>query len=272
MSSPEPDKKPTVPRWATEDFHQFLDHQEDLATILHLSMNGISMLRGRPHAIKVLAEVDGRVQEEEENLKRASKERDLAQREVDSDFPVLHEQAIVALWSALEALVRSFAAAWLANWPGAWQKDAVKKLRVRLGEYEALDPPDRCLWAVDLLDQETSGPLKAGLGRFEGLLETFQLNGPVAEECRKRLFELSQVRHVVVHRRGKADRKLVNACPWLQLKPGDQIKISHEMWRQYNGAVGEYVLELIQRVRVAFGLTRYEPEETDSAADPTGKV
>ncbi len=272
MSNTESDKKPTIPQWATEHFHQFLDHQKDLATVLHLSMSGISMLRGRHHAIKVLAEVDGRLQDEEENLKRASRERDLAQREIDNDFPLLHEQATVALWSALEALVRSFAATWLANSPGAWQKDAVRKLRVRLGEYEALDPADRCLWAIDLLDQETSGPLKHGLGRFEGLLETFQLHGPVREECRKKLFELSQVRHVVVHRRGKADRRLVNACPWLQVKPGDQIRISHVTWREYNDAVSDYVLELIQRVRVAFGLARYEPEKPDGAADAARKV
>jgi hypothetical protein len=106
------------------------------------------------------------------------------------------------------------------------------------------------------------------VNRFESLLETFELHGQVPEQCKKKLFELSQVRHVVIHRRGKVDRKLADACPWLQLKRGDQIKISPKMWTEYNVAVADYVLELIQRVRVSFGFPRYEHGKAGNAGDP----
>jgi len=155
--------------------------------------------------------------------------------------------------------VRSFAASWLQNRPAAWQSEPIKRLRVRLGEYEALDHVDRCLWVADLLDQEAGGPLRAGANRFETLLQPFGLDGQIADDCRKTLFELSQVRNTIVHRRCRADRKLVDGCPWLDLVVGDRVKISHDMWERYGGAVGEYVLELIHRVRATFGLKRYEP-------------
>jgi hypothetical protein len=242
-------------------------------------MSGIAMLRGRQKAIEALGKVDGPDENYEKNLARAVRERELAQTEIDNDFPLLHEQATVALWASLEALIRSFAARWLMNKPGALQCDAVKKLKVRLGDYEALDASERCLWIVDLLDQDAGGALRVGVSRFESLLHPLELHGPVEEDCRKTLFELSQVRNVIVHRRALADKRLIDSCAWLSLKVGDRIRIKHAMWRHYNSAVAEYVLELIQRVRVSFGLPRYEEDkkqptepgkkEANKAPEPT---
>ncbi len=228
-----------------------------------MSIDGIAMLRGRYQAIKVLKEIDGEA-EETDDLKRAAREKELAQQEVDNDFPLLHEQATVFLWGSLEALVRSFAASWLANNPETWRNEGIRRLRVRLGDYEALDPADRCLWVVDLLDQEGAGPLHAGVARFETLLQPLGLTGAFPEEGRKALFDLSQVLHVIVHRRGQDDRRLIDACPWLGLSSGDRIKISHAMWKRYDRVVGEYVLELIQRIRTSFGLKRYEAKSVDA--------
>ncbi|WP_206597354.1 hypothetical protein [Pseudacidovorax intermedius] len=235
-----------------------MDKNERLVHVLRLSIGGISMVRGRHNALKVLAEVDGKLDDAALELKRAEEDKELAQREVDNDFPLLHEQATIALWSSLEALVRSFAAKWLENTPQAWTSEAIKKLRVRVGEYESLEPTDRCLWIVDLLDQEVGGPLRNGVTRFESLLEPFGLSGALEQDHQRTLFELSQVRHALVHRSGIADRRLVDACPWLGLKPGDNLNVSHAMWRKYQDAVSHYVLEIIQRVRVHYGLGRYE--------------
>ena len=55
-----------------------------------MSVAGISMLRGRYQAIKVLKEIDGEA-EETDDLKWAAREKELAQQEVDNDFPLLHE-------------------------------------------------------------------------------------------------------------------------------------------------------------------------------------
>ena len=258
-----------MPDWAAGPFYEFLEHQKDLGSVLQLSKNGIAMLRGRHNMLVALKGVEHILSTDAadaadakkidpKDLEHAAREKVLAQSEVDNDFPILHEQATVALWGSLEALVRTFSAGWLANQPGAWQVEAVKKLRIRLGDYEALEPFDRCLWVIDLVDQEASGPLKAGVGRFESLLMPFKLDGTVDDKCRKTLFEMSQIRHLIVHRRGRADRKLIGACPWLTLKQGERIKITHKMWNDYNVAVTEYVLELIQRVRVILGFGRYE--------------
>jgi hypothetical protein len=249
-----------LPSWASDPFYDFLEHQQDLARTLRMSMNGISMLIARHGVIEILQQ--GKTDDDLEVLEKAARERDLAQSEVDNDFPILHEHATVALWGSLEALVLSFAASWLENKAGAGQVEAVKKqkLKIKLGDYESIAAADRCLWVIELIDRETSGPLKNGVNRFENLLQAFRLNGTTLEELKKTLFEMSQLRHAIVHRRGRADRKLIEACPWLSLKSGDRIKITHKMWRTYSDAAVEYVSELIQRVRIDFGLGRFDTD------------
>lgn len=52
-----------------------------------------------------------------------------------------------------------------------------------------------------------------GVARFETLLALVELSGAIDEEHRKGLFELQQVRNVIVHRAGIVDRRLREQCP-----------------------------------------------------------
>lgn len=122
------DEKRGAPPWATQPFKDFLDYTDRLSQLLHLSMKGISMVRGVPKAIEALAMVDdddgGNVQT---RIETAKKEAELAQREVSEGFPLLHAQATIALWSALEATIRLFVARWLQNYGPAMGVEAIQK-------------------------------------------------------------------------------------------------------------------------------------------------
>jgi uncharacterized protein YutE (UPF0331/DUF86 family) len=48
-----------------------------------------------------------------------------------------------------------------------------------------------------------------GCGRFESLLDTIGLGGSVEETVKRLFLELSQVRNIVVHKAGKADKRIV---------------------------------------------------------------
>jgi hypothetical protein len=222
------------------------------------------MLRGRHGAILALSNVrrvSGDQPESPEKLQAelavAEEEKKLAQAQVDGGFPLIYEQSTIALWAALESVVRTFVAAWLQHREGAWQNDEIKKLKVKLGDFMSLEPLERSLWVIDLLDQEESGPLRSGINRFENLLRVFGLDGKVPKRCAKILFELSQVRHVLVHRTGIADKKLLDACPWMRTKRGNRIRVTRQMWKRYNVEATNYILELIQRTRVQCGHRRY---------------
>lgn len=252
-------KKPGAPKWATKPFRDFIHQTERLDQLLHLSMDGISMLRGVPKIVQALAKADGKSGEEvHDRLESAKKEAELAHREINDGFPLLHAQTTIALWSALETAIRLFLARWLQNYKQAMEVEAIQKLRVRIVEYERLEGEDRFFYILNRLEQELATPLKTGVKRFELLLEPFGLSGPVDEDVRRNLFELNQVRNVLVHRSGVADRRLVDSCPWLKLKVGEPVKVNHEMTDHYFQSALKYATELIVRIGEHFGVDMSE--------------
>ena len=104
------------------------------------------------------------------NIDRAKQEASLAEIEVLNDFPLLHGQAVVTLWSYLESLSRSFITAWLRNQPDALFSTLISKLKVRLGEYEALSADEKTSYIFDLLEQDLGTNLRSGVTRSKHCL------------------------------------------------------------------------------------------------------
>lgn len=91
--------------------------------------------------------------------------------------------------------------------------------------------------------------LHPALRGFEGLLRLIDLTGPVEDETKRTLYELGQVRNVIVHRASIADRKLVKACPWLNLSPGTKVVVTSTAFARYVNAVQDYLVALLSRVK-----------------------
>lgn len=231
-----------VPPWFTQAFKEFKDHQERLSELLDLSRTGIQLVR-----IFVEAETTSTDPVLQKSLRDAKVKLDLAKNEIDGDFPTLHSQAVVSLWGSLETLVLDVAATWILNYPEVLHRDQWRSLKIRIGEYETLDTEQKASYLASAMDQLTSGPLKAGVGRFEGLLEAIGLKGTVEEDVRRGLFELQQIRNEIVHKRSIADRKFCDACPWLAINPGDVVLVSNTMYKNYFHISYMYVIELMCR-------------------------
>ncbi|MCC2643350.1 MAG: hypothetical protein K0S45_3763, partial [Nitrospira sp.] len=131
------ESKRKLPEWITCHFRECLDTHQTLMQIIHISERGIGVLRGMPKIVKVLADVEVRSKDPKEaaRLEAAEKEALLAQTEITKGFPILHGLAVVALWSWLEHFVKGFLALWLLNRRDALSVTAVRKLRIKLGEY-----------------------------------------------------------------------------------------------------------------------------------------
>src|SRR5882672_7077970 len=98
----EPGKQDLLPQWIREVFKRFLKDQEDLARILHLSIRGIVMLGRRHELLQILKDRNSPTEDYLHSIEEAGQEALLAQSELDEDFPILHEQATVAVWGSLE--------------------------------------------------------------------------------------------------------------------------------------------------------------------------
>ena len=266
----EPKARKNLPKWMTDHFRKSLDAHENLGQIVRLSEKGISVLRGMPKVVKVIADLDGRSDEagHEEKVRRAEEEANLAQAEIDKGFPVLHQFAVVALWSWLEHFIKDFVALWLQHRKEALKLPQLSKIKIRLGEYLQLSKAEQASHLVELLEQELGSRLKKGVTRFESLLEPFSLSGSLPQGCAQDLFELQQIRNVIAHRNGIADRRLKSACPWLKVRVGQPVNVSGNMLGRYSEASAVYLLEVLYRVGDAHNvnLRASNAQESNAAA------
>ena len=244
----------SMPTWANRTFTDFLNDTQTLGEVLDLCMQGITMVTATPNAVRVLYEV-GPTQDAEakRHIDFAERRARLARREVDSDFNLLHSQAVVSLWSALEDLVKTFVARWLAEIPETRREPPWSDLRVKLGEYEQFDEEEKGFYLVELAEQNTGAALRKGVNRFECLLDKLGLSGPVDDETSRMLFEMQQVRNVIAHRRGIADLKFCQLCPAYGATLGKRLMVSRAKSGAFWTATHRYVCELIFRTGEKFG-------------------
>lgn len=249
----------TVPLWARVPIGGFGERLESIGRIMSLSRNGIDAIHQKPEILEfIIRQTEVPPAKAALARRTAEDQSQMAKVEIEADFPILHELATVATWSSLEAFVRSYCANWVRNVPSAREIMAIQDLKVRLGDYEALDDTDRALWIIDQLDSGFKGPLKCGVNRFESLLKLFKLDGKVDRKIKERIWDLNHVRNVIVHRCGIADVKFINACPHWKIKSGERVRVTAEVWHGYLSAVTNYGIEISQRVREHFGLKRLQ--------------
>jgi hypothetical protein len=160
-----------------EPFFEFGSAYRSLSDFISISHSAIPRLVGEPRVVETGAELDRQLGREvvdyEAKLERAKREAALAQHEVENDFPLLHSQALVALWGQLEHMVRSFVVRWLEHLPSPFSSDPVAQVRVRIGEYDGLETEERLWYVVGLMERELGSALKQGVNRFESLLSGF---------------------------------------------------------------------------------------------------
>jgi hypothetical protein len=80
------------------------------------------------------------------------------------------------------------------------------------------------------------------------------LGGSVDREVKRTLYELFQIRNVVVHRACIADRRLVEECARLGLKQGEEVRINHAAYHGYLEAIDAYFTCLLKRLADHFGV------------------
>jgi hypothetical protein len=243
--------------WVRAPFDRFFDYIEESTNLLLLSVEGISRLKAafkiRTAMINFRRHVQGPEgpldpDETQKLLARDERLSKLATSESSNDFPLLHAHTLVGTWAALDALVHDVVIALLLNDAQALKVEALLRLRVPLAEFQALDDAERARLLVSLLEQTEAGRNRLGVEHFERLLRHFNLDGPTEEERRKHLIEARGVRNVITHNGGVVDRRLRDNCPWLRWELNTKVRITHEDYHRYAGAIAQYGLELYDRL------------------------
>jgi hypothetical protein len=253
---------PTIdlPEWVKPPLRQCFARIRDESRFLHLSMKGLDHLTALPRLLEILHSVDLHAEEEAaepasqaDRLTTAKKDAEWIQREVKDGYPILHAHSVVALWSALEVLSEDLSACWLTNKPECWQYAPISKLRITLGEYEALPREERVRFVIRELARSLSVDLKTGIGRLEPLLGIFGLAPAVGPNLRRALHELSQIRNVIVHAGGRVDRRLLAECPWLPWRVDAPVIIDHTLYGWYYSGADCYAERVFNQALLSLG-------------------
>lgn len=236
-------------------FRNFAEYQADTAALTSIAVRGIVGISKSVELVEALANYDRTIGKpvDENDIEETKKEAAFAQKEIDRGFPFLYGQTSVAIWGHLEAYVEDLLVICLENDNSFMNVESIRKLRVTLSQYEQMGSLERKYYILDTLQRETQSKFKQGISQFEVVFNTFGLGGAVDDDLRKNLFELCNVRNVVVHRRGIADKRLVDSCAWLGLQVGDEVKITKEMFDAYSRSVAMYIAVTSKRVIIYFG-------------------
>jgi hypothetical protein len=176
---------------------------------------------------------------------------------------------VVDLWAILEAVVRNVAVTWLESHEETLTIAAVQRVKITLAEYEAMnDRQERVRYLVGELDRATRASYKGGIGRFEPLLSILGLGGEVEADVRQDLYELHQVRNVIVHSASIADPRFVKNCPWIDTSPGEKLIVSREDVMRYHLSGASYLLVLLDRICDALDVPRPPRIEGDPPSSP----
>lgn len=247
--------KKKMPDWASALFSRYVKDMQRLRNLVELSERGIVMLHKVPDAVQVLVKYErDNSSTDQDTLKHSKMIAKLARREMKTGFTLLHSWAIVGMWAHLESVVRTLVQEWLKHKPSSWRVEPIGRLKIKLGEYESIPRAERYLFVAEQLERELAIGLRSGVTKFEAILEPFGLSGDVPDNLRRAIYELGQVRNLIVHRSSRVDKQFVAACPWLDQTIGKELSVTTPAFMRYAFAAIFYTVILKRRVGEKYGV------------------
>jgi len=180
-------------------------------------------------------------------IEHAEKVEEFSKDEKCLGHPYLYSIAVTKIWTILESGIDDLALECIKSLDKCTDIDLIRGLKGPLLDFYDATDDERNEYLITELKLAVKASLKPGVGRFEAILKPLGLGGEVHEKVRKVLFELSQIRNLIIHKRSIVDKKFKSACPWLTDNLGDNFYVTKEVYLQYFYASFWYVLELDRR-------------------------
>jgi hypothetical protein len=234
------------------------DDIQMLRMFVHVCLSGLSYSLQATRVVDVLKDSHKRFGKPEryssedyyrEANKQAEREEAFGKQQESKGFTYLYALASIKLWSILEATIEDVALECIQTPDRCSDAKLLAGLKGPLFEFLRQSAEERAEFLVGQLKQEVRASMQKGIGRFEAVLMPLGLGGAVPDAVRRAIFELSEVRNVLVHRRGLADKRFVSSCPWFGVKSGDELMLKEQHYDRYELAVRCHLLEIDLRFR-----------------------
>jgi len=195
-------------------------------------------------------------------LQAAWERAQMAQAEIDNEYPHLNATALVSLYSALDALVEYLLVGARDFFVNAYREHLIRTLEDHpLPHLDAATRAKLVETAEDMvtemlgLKDATRLTLKSsGATRYEEGLREVGLSAPpdrpIPPDLDEALQEVGALRDVWTHRAGRVDVRALRQAPSLQdrYQKGQFIRFSRDDYRTYSAALACYGEEVIGRL------------------------
>ena len=166
------------PEWAFAPFDACSTRLRDIGRVHRASLLGLRVVTEFPKYLPQLLsqtqkrEFDDTLRTIGQSIENIAKAAEKSKVDIRRDVPFVNSSAVVSLWSALEVGIEDFLIAWMMNQPGALRVPALRKIKIALAEYDALDREGRMRVLLKELENSVIG--KQGVDCFEPLLDFWQ--------------------------------------------------------------------------------------------------
>ena len=168
--------------------------------------------------------------------------------EEKSGYSFLLAGATINTYTYLEAAIHSLVIGYIQSAEKGGDHPVLQSIQVPYAAFRSLSEEEQWAYLYDQYERAVGAGLKQGIRRFESLLEPLGFSGPRSEAVDDVIYELAQVRHLLLHKGGLVDKKFTEACPWYASQLGRKLTITPEMFDNYNHAVMEYISILMKRI------------------------
>ena len=248
----------------------FVEHE---STLLQVAIDGLVKVEKMPllleHLNKYRDVKDGGKgqSDRKKKLEEAKKRADFVVKERKNGFPALHAHGVVSICAALDAMTINLCMERMRSRPHILMEKNFKNIKLPVACIHGMDDETRYELILEEVRNSTRSALRRGVDAYESLLEQFGLSGVVERGMRDDIHEMLQVRNVLLHRGGIADRRFVDACPQFGVVIGDPVRVSADTYYRYGAGALHYVIALVERVKRGAGV-----ESSDKTGDVVGKT
>lgn len=231
-----------LPVEAARTWSKYADYVESL---VHLTHEGFRFVLIEPQQLELLGA-------DAHQIAAAKKKAELAQREVDAGFTMLHAHSLMGLWGAMECLVEDFFIHRLVSDPTLLASESFAKVKIPAAVVS--QDPTAMAEAVLLEWARAQGSdLRGAPGRFERLLAPVGLAGLVPPQVGHALHRAHAARNVWAHKGGVADKRFVESCPEWGFRIGDRVVLTFEEFSPLMHGLHMYALVVVNRYRALCG-------------------
>lgn len=239
-----------------DPFARFDAFLNDVIEVIRLTTTGIGMVARFPKVFEpaALRQVERGLETAESaktRIAQAKKDARAAEALIQNELSVVLGHMVVGIWSALEALISDIALTFLVHKPNLLATERLAKIKIPVSILNEPDSEIRMMRVIEEISQQERFYLTAGADGFENLLSLIGLSGPIDDALRKKLYETSQVRNLIVHKASVVDKKFKERCPWLDVGIGTRLEVTAERYHIYAGAIAAYASALYEHVEAS---------------------